>query len=184
MVSLLVEIRNERLKKLARLKEGGIDPYPTRSQASATLKETRDNFAKLATKKRVILAGRVLLLRKQGALAFFNIFDGTGTFQGLVKKDDTKEFDLFDETVDIGDFIEITGKLFTTKRGEQTLEVARWRMLAKSLLPLPEKWHGLSDVEERFRKRYLDLIANEETRTRFHARSRIISFIRKTLYKA
>ena len=180
----LEEIRNERLKKLALLRERGINPYPIESHVSATLEEVRDDFNTFVKKKTLTLAGRVMLLRKQGALAFFNIFDGTASFQGLIKKDDSKDFDLFDQTVDAGDFIEVTGKLFVTKRGEKTLEVSGLRMLAKSLLPLPEKWHGLSDVEERFRKRYLDLIANEETRARFLKRSKVISYLRETLDEA
>ena len=120
-------------------------------------------------------------LRKQGALIFFNFFDGTGTFQGLYKQPKEGEplseeaasvgFAFFDEVVDIGDFIEVTGILFTTRTGQKTVEVASWTMLTKTLLPLPEKWHGLQDVEERYRKRYLDILGNPELREMFELKS-------------
>ena len=105
-------------------------------------------------------------IRGQGAIVFITLDDGTGVFQGLFKKDSLGEekFDFFGETADIGDFVEIQGTFFVTKRGEKTLEVKDWNMLTKTLLPLPEKWHGLTDVEERFRKRYLDILMDKEVR--------------------
>jgi len=106
---------------------------------------------------------------------------GTGTFQGLLKKDiiGEEKFNFWSEVVDMGDFVEIQGTFFITNRGEKTLEVKDWRMLSKSLRPLPEKWHGLQDVEERFRKRYLDTLMNEEVRERLFLRSRIVALTRK-----
>ena len=178
------EIRQARLAKLNQLKRRGIDPYPANSEATHTIKEVVDSFSKLESDKTVVtVAGRVMSFRSQGGLIFFDLFDGTGKFQSLLKKEDTNEdiFNLFDQTVDIGDFVEVTGIVFVTKRGQQTVEVANWTMLSKSLRSLPEKWSGLQDVEERFRRRYLDALMSEEVRERFIIRSKIISLIRKTL---
>ncbi len=170
----LEEIRSERLRKLALLRERGLDPYPAKTGRDFSVAEALEEFSTLADSGRTLtLAGRVLALRGQGALIFLNISDGTGTIQILLKADTVGEavMTLFTETVDIGDFIEITGTLFTTKRGEKTLDGQSWVMLTKSLRPLPEKWHGLQDEEERFRRRYLDILTNPETRDIVEKRS-------------
>src|SRR3989344_5314588 len=182
-MSSLEEIRQNRLNKLEVLRKKGINPYPISTHADACLKEAADNFEKLSKKKKLSLAGRVMALRGQGGLVFADLSDGTGAFQALLKKDELPEemFSLWGEVVDIGDFVEVTGTLFITKRNEKTLQVKSWRMLGKSLRPLPEKWHGLTDTEERFRKRYLDLLMNEEVRDRFLLRSRIVSALRALL---
>lgn len=178
----LDEIRNARLAKLKLLREKGINPYPVSAAPSCTLAAAVKDFAKLAKKKSITLAGRVMALRGQGGLMFADLFDGAGKFQVLLKRDESvSAFALWSETVDIGDVVETTGTLFRTSRGEKTLQVKEWRMLAKSLRPLPEKWHGLTDVEERFRRRYLDLLTNEEVRNRFMLRSRIVSALRNLL---
>ena len=110
---------------------------------------------------------------------FLDVSDGGGQIQIYLKKDVLgEEYERALETIDIGDFVEAEGKLFKTKKEEETLEVNRWAMLAKSLRPLPGKWHGLQDVEERFRKRYLDLVMNEGVRERFETRAAIIKAIR------
>ncbi|MBX4210999.1 lysine--tRNA ligase [Candidatus Parcubacteria bacterium] len=181
----LEEIRNARLQKLKLLQEAGVSAYPISAQPDYTIAEAIENFTKLSGKKTITLAGRVMALRPQGGLIFFNLDDGTAKFQGLLKQEeiDAAAFDLFSKTVDIGDFVEATGTLFLTKRQEKTIQVKNWRMLAKSLLPLPEKWHGLQDVEERFRKRYLDTIMSADVKKRFLTRSQIISEIRKILDK-
>ena len=182
----LEELRDERLKKLETLKLKGIDVYPIETNREATLFEASSSFAKLSKKKKGIsLVGRVTALRGQGSIIFFNFFDGTGTFQGLFKKGemDNKTLSLFEGTVDIGDFIEVRGPLFLTKRKEKTILVREWKMLAKSLRPLPDKWHGLQDVEERFRKRYLDTLMSPEVRARFITRASIISSLREYLDK-
>jgi lysyl-tRNA synthetase class 2 len=179
------EIRGARLQKLELLKKAGVDPYPIESARGFTLEEIVDDFPKLKKNKKIILAGRVMALRPQGGLTFFNLNDGTAHFQGLIKKEEAeKAFDLFNQTVDIGDFIEVEGVLFVTKREERTIQVKSWRMLAKSLRPLPEKWHGLQDTEERFRRRYLDALMSVEVKDRFIIRSKIISEIRSILDKA
>jgi lysyl-tRNA synthetase class 2 len=184
-VSSLDDIRNIRLEKLKKLKRAGINPYPIFTKQDRTLKEAEKNFSKLSkSKKPIYLVGRVTSLRPQGGLIFFHIFDGTGKFQGLLKKAEKisrEEFELFHETIDIGDFIEVRGNLFVTKRKEKTLLVHSWRILAKSLRPLPEKWHGLQDVEERFRRRYLDTLMSEEVRERFLLRAKLVTEIRKVL---
>ncbi|MDQ3014535.1 MAG: lysine--tRNA ligase [bacterium] len=163
----LEEIRQTRLEKLEKLKQEGMDPYPAESHHTHTVADLIYKFETLSQEqKEVTISGRVMSLRPQGGLIFFNLYDGTGKFQGLLKQEETdqKVFDLFSATVDIGDFVEATGTLFITKRGEKTVQVKSWRMLSKSLQPLPEKWHGLQDVEERLRKRYLDILFNEEVK--------------------
>ena len=150
-MSSFEELRNTRIEKLKLLLKAGMNPYPAISKKDYTLSEATINFEKISKKDNLYLVGRIMSIREQGALIFFNINDGTGSFQGLLKKDevDAKIFDLFQRAVDIGDFIEINGKLFLTKKGEKTLQVLNWKMLAKGLRPLPEKWHGLVDEDER-----------------------------------
>ncbi|HEY9584147.1 MAG TPA: lysine--tRNA ligase [Candidatus Paceibacterota bacterium] len=181
----LEELKENRLQKISKLREKGINPYPIKSNRDFELSEVIKKFTALEKKKSITIAGRIMAIRVQGGLAFCDLNDGTGVFQGLVKKDETGDeiFDLFTETVDIGDFVELTGSLFVSKRGEKTLLAKKWTMLSKSLLPLPEKWHGLSDVEERFRKRYLDLIASPEVKSRFILRSTIVRELRKLFDK-
>ncbi|MCK9344557.1 MAG: lysine--tRNA ligase [Candidatus Pacebacteria bacterium] len=183
----LEEVRAERLKKLELLKENGMLAYPIATKRSLSVADALASFAKLSKDhKKITLVGRVMAIRGQGALAFFNLRDEEATIQGFLKRDemDEKLFALFQDTVDIGDFIECTGTLFMTKRKERTLEIKDWKMLTKSLRPLPDMWSGLQDVEERFRKRYLDMIMSEEVRARFKLRSKIITEIRAFLNAA
>lgn len=184
------EIRSVRLQKLALLREKGLNPYPISTKRDATLAEVVSQFDELAKRPAVSVAGRVMSLRPQGALIFITLNDGASKFQGLIKKAgevaevgtvSAEVFDLFSQTVDIGDFVELSGGLFVTKRGEKTVAVANWRMLSKSLRPLPEKWHGLQDIDERFRHRYLDTLMDESVRARFVARAKIVSEIRRSL---
>jgi lysyl-tRNA synthetase class 2 len=164
-MSSIDEIRDAKIKKLELLKKKGIDPYPAKSKRELSLKEAVDSFDSLEKGKEAKwIGGRIISIRGQGAIVFITLNDGTGFFQGLFKKDilGDEKFDFFGEVADIGDFVEISGTFFTTKRGEKTIEVKDWAMLSKSLLPLPEKWHGLQDVEERFRKRYLDILMDPE----------------------
>ncbi|MBI5139089.1 lysine--tRNA ligase [Candidatus Nomurabacteria bacterium] len=166
-MSLLEEIREARIKKLQLLKERGFDPYPAEAKRELSLGEANLNFENLEKESSLKwIGGRVMSIRGQGAIVFITLYDGTGEFQGLLKKDilGDEKFNFWGEVVDIGDFVELEGTFFTTKRGEKTLEAKDWRMLSKSLRPLPEKWHGLQDVEERFRKRYLDILMNPELR--------------------
>lgn len=180
----LEEIRGERLRKLEQLEEAKMASYPVATNSTHTLKEVGVDFAKLAEEETVVtLAGRVMARRGQGGLIFIDLFDGTAKFQGVVKKDSVGEeaMVLFDTTIDVGDFVEISGTLFITKQGEKTIEAKSWRMLSKSLRPLPDKWHGLQDTEERYRRRYLDSLMDDEVRNRFIARSKIIQAVRQFL---
>ncbi len=178
------DIRNERLKKLEAIKNKGINPYPVSVSRDFTAAEALDDFAKLSKRKKALrLAGRLTAIRGHGGSVFFDFFDGSAKMQGYIKKDEVgaESHNLFLETADVGDFVELSGHLFVTKKKEKTLKVSKWRMLAKSLRPLPDKWHGLRDVEERYRKRYLDLLMNAEVRERFVSRSKIVSGIREFL---
>ncbi|MFA5751339.1 MAG: lysine--tRNA ligase [Candidatus Paceibacterota bacterium] len=166
-MSSIDEIKSIRIKKIEILKKEGMEAYPAKSFRELSIKEVIDSFGELEnSKEEKWIAGRVMSIRGQGAIVFITLFDGTGSFQGLLKKDIIGErmFSLFRDAVDIGDFVEIKGKFFITNRGEKTSEIKEWRMLSKSLLPLPEKWHGLQDTEERFRKRYLDILMDPEIR--------------------
>ncbi len=181
----LDELRAERLKKLAALKAAGIEAYPISSKRSDEIANVLKKFDSLVGKKMTV-AGRVLSVRGQGALAFVDLNDGTGKIQALFKDGDiiSEQFNLFKDTVDIGDFIEVDGSLMVTNRGEKSVAVESWAMLAKSLRPLPDKWHGLADADERYRHRYLDSLSNPEVKERFITRSKIISEIRRLLDKA
>ncbi len=176
------EIREVRIKKLEALRARGIDPYPVGASFSLIrIGDVIKKFKTLSTgKKKVAIAGRVMARRQHGGSMFLDIKDGSGKLQAFIGKDRLPEgmFDFIAETLDVGDICAVEGKAFYTKREEATIEVAAWEMLSKSLRPLPEKWHGISDVEERFRKRYLDLTMNDEVRERFITRSRIIQSIR------
>ncbi len=177
----LDEILAARLEKLEKLKKAGVDPYPAKSWRTHDVSGVLDEFDGLMEdKKLLVLAGRVMAIRGHGGSTFLNIDDGTGIIQVYLKKDlvGDKEYDFFNETIDIGDFIEISGVLFLTKKSERTLQVEKYRMLTKALLPLPEKWHGLQDVEARFRKRYLDLLLNAEVKQKFAIRTKAIQELR------
>lgn len=184
----LEEIRAARLEKLKFLQEKGINPYPASSNQDFTNKEVVEDFENIEKdEKPIYMVGRILSMRPQGKITFFNFDDGTGSFQGLLKAGEptpVDQFELFEKAFDIGDFVEVKGTLFITKREEKTLLVEEVRMLSKSLRPLPEKWHGLTDTEERFRKRYLDLVSNTEVKERFILRTKIISEIRNILDEA
>lgn len=163
----LEEIRQTRLAKLQKLKDLGIDPYPAKVPRDFPIDFLKKNFEKIGEEGREIsVAGRVMAIRGQGAILFAILFDGTEKIQSIVKKDvlGDEAFSLFSETVDIGDFISVTGRAEKSKTGEDSVMSTSWIMATKALLPLPEKWHGLQDVDERFRKRYLDFLTNNELR--------------------
>ncbi|MDO8523577.1 MAG: lysine--tRNA ligase [bacterium] len=177
------EIRANRIKKLGLLKEKKINPYPAKADFGLSeISGVRENFKKLLAKKTGI-AGRVMAKREHGNSMFLDIFDGTAKLQVFVGKDKLAEgeYELLRDALDIGDFAAFLGKPFYTKRKEPTIEAERWQMLAKTLRPLPEKWHGLQDVEERFRKRYLDILMNPDVAARLELRSRLVKEIRSVL---
>jgi len=174
------QIRQKKLEKLSQL---GMDAYPARVKRTHTCEEVFFEYEKLTKEKGITLVGRLRSIRLHGGSCFAHIEDGTGKIQVYFKKDTLgeKEYQLLTGFTDIGDFLEVTGKLFTTKKGEKTLMIEKAKIISKSLTPLPEKWHGLSDIEIRYRQRYLDLIANPEVKAIFRKRSLIIKFIREFL---
>jgi lysyl-tRNA synthetase class 2 len=180
------ELRKIRIKKLEAIRKAGFLVFPGKTKRTHKVIQALNNFNNLARlKKEIILVGRIKSLREHGGSTFLDIEDGSGKIQAYFKKDRVgeKRYQFFLAYFDIGDFIEIRGILFKTQKGEKTLEVSDFKILAKSLLPLPEKWHGLKNVEERFRKRYLDLIFNPEVKKKFEIRSKIIKEIREFLEK-
>lgn len=183
-MSSFEEIRQRRLAKRKQLIAQSKEPYPTNMPVFSKLSDVRKDFNKLK-KAMLRVAGRIVALREHGKSAFVDIFDGTDRFQIFLKQDEIGEaaFKDFFSFVDVGDFIEAYGLAFLTKKQEKSILAKKWRLLAKSIRPLPEKWHGLQDVEERYRKRYLDLLVNKEVRDRFVLRSKIIEFIRRSLSK-
>ncbi len=171
------EIKKIRLKKLKGIESAGLLGYPGEVKRTHTSKEALDSFSKLSkSKEELFLVGRIMSLRQHGGLLFSNIEDGFGGIQILFKKDSLgiKGYKFFLDHFDVGDFIQAKGELFKTKRGEKSLQVNDYKMLTKSLLPLPEKWHGIKDVDDRFRKRYLDLIFNPDVKEKLLLRSKII----------
>jgi len=180
----ITNIRKTRLEKLAAIKRAGIDPYPIKIKRTHSIEQVLNDFERLSrSKTKLSLVGRIRSIREHGGSTFLHFEDGTAKIQAYLKRDKVgvENYRFFSANFDVGDFIEISGVLFKTKRGEKTIEAVGFKILAKSLLPLPEKWHGLKDVEERFRKRYLDLMMNPEIREKFEMRSKIIEELRRIL---
>lgn len=175
----LQELREARIAKIEKLEQAGMASYPTQVTRDYDLKHVVENFESMMGEK-ITLTGRVRALRGSGAIMFIEINDGSDSFQVVLKKDamDIDHMQLFKDGVDLGDFIQCTGELFVTKRGANSLLVNTWMMAGKTLLPMPEKWAGISDVDEIYRKRYLDLMSNEESFNRFKLRSQVIRAIR------
>ncbi len=166
-MSTIDELKKVRMEKLKSLQDAGLLAYPAETKRTHSILEALDNFSKLSkAKKEIVLAGRIMALRGHGGATFLDIYDGSEKIQGLVKEDKLgpKGYKFFIDHFDIGDFVEIKGTLLKTKRGEQTIEAEDYKMLSKSLSPLPEKWHGLQDEEEKLRKRYLDILFNPEVK--------------------
>lgn len=180
----LEELRQNRIEKLRFLQERGVSPYPQKTGRTHTILEVLENFSSLSEKeKEIIVVGRLRTIRRHGKITFVVIEDQSANIQGFFAEDGLgkNDYAFFLDNFDIGDFIEIRGILFETKRGEKTIKVADYTMLVKALRPLPEKWHGLQSVEERYRKRYLDLIFNKEQKQAFEKRSMIIKEMRNFL---
>lgn len=164
-MSALDEIRAERLRKLALLEEKGINPYPNRTNRTHEIGQVLGGFLVLETEGgSLVVNGRVRAMRTHGGSSFVDIEDGTGRMQLFLKKDEigAEMFELFIDTVDTGDFIEAAGTPMRTKSGQESLMVSNWHMLAKTLRPIPDEWYGLADEDERFRRRYLDMLLNKE----------------------
>jgi lysyl-tRNA synthetase, class II len=183
MASRLERITEQRLDSLSRMRALGVDPYPHSYRPSHAIREAAALFEQQEDSvQNISLAGRIMAKRSMGKMSFLDIRDSSGKIQLSLRYDLLgRERYEFLQDVDIGDIIGAQGKLFRTKAGELTLEVSDFAVLCKSLRPLPEKWHGLADVEKRYRQRYLDLISNEETRNIFALRSKIITAVRSFL---
>ncbi|MCL6614718.1 MAG: lysine--tRNA ligase, partial [Firmicutes bacterium] len=182
---LIEERENEEFRRRRetadRWRAAGYDPYGGAFARTHMAGEIAPAFAALEG-ERVAVAGRLTAIRRQGKVSFADLSDLTGKIQLYAKEDalGTEVYGLFD-LLDLGDIIGAEGTVFRTRRGEVTIEVESFRLLAKALRPLPEKWHGLRDVDLRYRYRYLDLIANPEVREVFLKRTRIVSAIRRFL---
>ncbi|MBI2846734.1 MAG: lysine--tRNA ligase [Chloroflexi bacterium] len=179
-------LAQQRLAKLERLRDRGIEPYPPRYRRTHTNQEAVALFTEQAKEEanigEVSVAGRITSSRDMGKATFLDLRDGSGKIQLYLRSDQVSKeiYDLLKD-IDLGDFIGARGKLFRTRTGEVTVHVHEIVLLAKSLRPPPEKWHGLIDVEKRYRQRYLDLISSEEVRNIFRVRSRVIAAIRHFL---
>lgn len=185
-MSSIQEIKQNRLEKMESIRKAKINPYPSKTERTHTCQEAFDGFDELsAGGEEVSLVGRLRSIRQHGGSTFANIEDGSGQIQIYLKKDGIGEekYNFFIAHFDVGDFIGARGTLFLTKKEEKTLLLNDYKILSKSLSPLPEKWHGIKDVEERFRKRYLDLIMNKDVREVFVKRNEIIKKIREFLEK-
>ena len=175
MVNQKISERDERIKKLEELKNKGINPYPSRAQRTHLIKNVLEQFEKLEKDSSIItIAGRLRTIRAHGNLTFAHLEDESGRMQIALSKNDTgaESYKEFVKLIDMGDFIEATGTLFNTHKGEKSLRVQSWKILAKALKPLPDKWHGLKDEEERLRKRYLDILFNPEVKEMVEKRSK------------
>jgi len=180
------ELRKIRLKKLKTIEKAGFLTFPLASKRTHRIFEALDNFGKISrSKKEIILVGRIKSIRVHGGSTFLHIEDGTAKIQAFLRRDriGEKSYQFFLDNFDIGDFVELKGILFKTQKGEKTIEVSDFKILTKSLLPLPAKWYGLKDIEERYRKRYLDLLFNPQVKGKFELRSKIIREIRNFLEK-
>jgi len=172
-------LKEQRIDKLKKIIEAGIEPYGRSFKRDVVIKNLIDNFEE---GKEVKAAGRIKAIRSHGKSIFADIEDESEKIQIYVKKDIVGEekFSIF-QLLEVGDFAGLTGKLFKTRMGEATIEVSEFTPLSKAILPLPEKWHGLKDIEARYRQRYLDLIVNKDVRQTMYKRSIIINKIREFL---
>ena len=181
--SELIRIRREKLQQII---DAGFDPYPTRAETDVTIEEivTRhgsDTSEALESAKRnVRIAGRVMTIRDHGKTAFLDLSEGGARLQVYCRRDglSDKEWTLY-QNLDVGDWVAITGVVFRTRKGELSVKAASLGFLSKALRPLPEKWHGLTDVEQRYRQRYLDLIVNDDVKAVFRTRARIVRYLRQ-----
>ncbi|HQP91386.1 MAG TPA: OB-fold nucleic acid binding domain-containing protein, partial [Candidatus Omnitrophota bacterium] len=178
----LNEIIQQRIDKIKTLKDTGIEPFGRKFNRTASIKGLLSDFK---DGEKVILAGRLMAKRKHGKVCFADLRDQEARLQLYVRKDDPMpeaQFELFN-SLDIGDIVGVEGETFKTHTGEPTLKVVAFTLLSKSLHPLPEKWHGLKDVQTRYRQRYIDLISNPEVKDIFAMRSKIVSCVRELLNK-
>jgi lysyl-tRNA synthetase, class II len=191
--SSLEEIRATRIEKVAQLKDLGLNPYAYKWEVTHHASELQEQYRDLASgtevEERVAIAGRILARRVFGKLAFFELQDETGKIQLYLEKqridaamsDLTDAFELLKKLSDTGDILGVKGTIKRTEKGELSVYVGEYAMLTKSLLPLPDKWHGLTDTEKRYRQRYVDLIVNTQVKQTFRRRAQITAGIRRYL---
>jgi len=173
------ELRKIRLQKLQKIQKLGINPYPARCLRQETILQARKMMG-----KKVSVAGRIMAIRGHGGIQFFDLRDESAKIQLVFKKDNLSpdDYQLL-ALLDIGDFIDAQGEVFKTKAGETSVLVKDFHLLTKSLRPLPSKWYGFKDIEERYRKRYLDLLMNLQSKKIFETRARLIQALREFLLK-
>lgn len=176
MARRLDAVQEVRLQKLKKLQKLGIDPYPASFDITHSLEQ-----AKKAEGEQVHVAGRLWSLREHGAFTFADLRDESGQIQLWFRKEILGDNFKILELLDIGDFLGVSGKVVKTKAGEITVDVSHLTLLTKSLRPLPSSWYGLKDIEDRYRKRYLDLLFNPEVRERFNIRTRLVRELRRYL---
>ncbi|MDJ0774297.1 MAG: OB-fold nucleic acid binding domain-containing protein, partial [Mastigocoleus sp. MO_167.B18] len=188
------DIRATRLEKVEKLRQLGMNPYAYHWKSSDCAALLQENFADLGKGEEVNLeisiAGRIMARRVFGKLAFFTLQDETGTIQLYLEKKrisesmaeiDANAFNNLKNLTDVGDILGVKGTIKRTEKGELSIYVKEYAILTKSLLPLPDKWHGLTDVSKRYRQRYVDLIVNPEVRQTFRRRAQITAGIRRYL---
>jgi lysyl-tRNA synthetase class 2 len=178
MTKPLDQLRRERLRKLERVREAGIDPYPSRLMGKRTaILRARESMGQA-----LLVAGRIMAFRRHGRLSFADVRDESGEIQLQFKKDLLGEEQYgFLNNLDIGDFLAAEGKVVKTRAGEISVAVSRFQLLTKSIRPLPSRWHGFKDTEERYRKRYLDMILNPDVKEKLRVRGAVIAAIRRFL---
>lgn len=180
----LLRIKQERLLKIKKLRSLGFDPYPAKTTRTHTINEVLNNFEKLIElKTKLFIAGRIRSLRSHGGITFLDLIDETGKIQILARESSLsrKIYKNLIPLIDTGDFLEIGGYCLITKSGEKSVEALSLKIISKSIYPLSKEWYGLKDKEERYRKRYLDLLYNEDVKDRFYIRSKIIKTLRQLL---
>ncbi|HPN96735.1 MAG TPA: lysine--tRNA ligase [Candidatus Moranbacteria bacterium] len=182
---MLENIQKIKLEKLEKIKKSGMDPYPEKTDRIISNMEALEQFDEILEKE-IVIVGRVKSMRPMGGSAFAHIEDGTSKIQIFLNKNnlEEKKYKLFVDTIEAGDFLELKGKLFKTKKEEKTLEVYDWKMLSKNVRPIPTEYFGLKDEETLLRKRYLDLMMNSETRGIFIKKNVFWSAIRNYLTNA
>ena len=173
--------RSDRLQKLEELKKLNINPYPAKANKKNTIGDILNDFSnQLESKSKVQIAGRLRSIRSHGNLTFANLEDATGKIQVAISKKEigVDSYKLFTKLIDIGDFIEVKGDCFVTHKGENSIMALEWKILTKALRPLPDKWHGIADEDDRLRKRYLDILFNKETRDLIEKKAKFWNAVR------